>query len=130
KDSFETGLRLMSDMAERPSFAQEEIERQRQQVLSNLQVNMVDPEYIATMVFDRLVYGFHPYGLPDNGTPETNAGITRADLLAFHAKYFVPNNAILAVVGDVTTEEAFSTVEKVFGDWQRKAIEKDRTLDP
>ena len=46
-------------------------------------------------------------------------GITRDDLVAFHQKYFAPNNAILAIVGDVTAEEAFDAVKKVFGDWER-----------
>ena len=64
---------------------------------------------------DRLVFGFNPYGMPDTGTPETMAGITRNDLVAFHQKYFVPNNAIFAIVGDVTAEEAFDTATKVFG---------------
>src|SRR5262249_3229203 len=62
KDSFETGMRMLSDMARRPAFDQNEIERQRQQMLSGLQVSTQDPEYVANSVFDRLVYGFHPYG--------------------------------------------------------------------
>ena len=80
KDSFETGMRMLSDMARNPAFAQAEIDRQRQQTLSGLQVSLEDPEYVANSVFDRLVYGFHPYGLPDSGTPETIGGITRDDL--------------------------------------------------
>ena len=130
KDSFETGLRMLSDMARRPAFAAEEIERQRQQVLSSLRVSLEDPEYIANAVFDRLVYGFHPYGVPQTGTPETLASITRRDLLGYHERMFVPNNAILAVVGDVTTEEAFDGVQKVFGDWQRHEVPKATYLAP
>src|SRR5690242_4869165 len=115
KDSFERGLQMLSDMARRPAFAPEEIARQKQQLLSSLQVSFEDPDFIANAVFDRLVYGFHPYGLPQSGTPETLASITRDDMVAFHEKYFVPNNAILAVVGDVTAEEAFASVRRVFG---------------
>ena len=84
KDSFEPGMRMLSDMVERPAFAPEEIDRQRQQLLSLLRVSLEDPAYIANAVFDRLVFGFNPYGMPDTGTPETMAGITRNDLLAFH----------------------------------------------
>jgi len=62
KDSFDVGLRMLSDMARNPGFANEEIERQRQQALSGLRVNFQDPEFVADAVFDRLVYGFHPYG--------------------------------------------------------------------
>ena len=112
KDSFDTGLRLLSDMARHPAFALEEIERKRRQTLSALQVNFEDPGFIADAVFDRLVYGFHPYGLPQSGTPESLASITRDDLVAYHRQNFVANNAILAIVGDVTAEEAFESVRK------------------
>ena len=122
KDSFEAGLGILSDMARKPGFAPEEVERQRQQALSSLRVNLDSPEYVADVVFDRLVYGSHPYGYPQKGTAESIASITRADLVAYHERYFVPNNAILAVVGDVDAEQAFSTVQKVFGDWQRREL--------
>ena len=85
KDSFDAGhAHAVRDGAASRRFAQAEIERQRQQMLSGLQVSLEDPEYIANSVFDRLVYGFHPYGMPANGTPETIAWLTRDDLVAFH----------------------------------------------
>jgi zinc protease len=130
KDSFESGMRMLSDMARKPAFAQAEIDRKKQQTLSGLQVSVTDPEYIANSVFDRLVYGFHPYGMPDSGTPETLAAVRRDDLVAFHSKYFAPNNAILAIVGDVTAEEAFTTAKKVFGDWEKKELPSDKYIDP
>ena len=130
KDSFDVGLRMLSDIARRPAFASSEIERQRQQILSSLQVSLQDPEYVADSVFRRLVYGFHPYAWPQSGTPDTLARITRDDLLAFHRRYFVPNNTILAVVGDVTDEEAFAGVTKAFGDWQRGEVPAEAALTP
>ena len=71
KDSFEKGMRMLSDISRQPGFAQAEIDRQKQQTLSGLRVSLEDPEYVANSVFDRLVYGFHPYGLPETGTPDT-----------------------------------------------------------
>jgi zinc protease len=130
KDSFETGLRILSDVARRPSFANEEIDRQRQQMLSGLQVSFESPEFIADSVFRRLVYGFHPYGMPQNGTPETLTAITRDDLVAFHRRTFAPNNALLAIVGDVTDAEAFETVKKVFGDWERRDVPASTFMAP
>jgi zinc protease len=130
KDSFEKGMRMLSDMARDPGFAQAEIERQRQQTLSGLRVSLEDPEYVANSVFDRLVYGFHPYGLPETGTPETVGSITRDDLVAYHQKFFAPNNAILAIVGDVTAEEAFNTAKKVFADWEKRDLSAQKYIDP
>jgi len=130
KDSFDTGLKMLSDMARHPAFATEEIARQRQQTVSSLQVSLDDPDFIANAVFDRLVYGLHPYGLPQSGTPETLSSITRDDLVAFHQKYFVPNDGILAIVGDVSPEDAFAAVRRVFGDWERREISTPAPTDP
>jgi len=130
KDSFAFGLELVNDVARNPAFAPEEIDRQKQQAISSLQVNSQDPEYIADTLFDRLVYGFHPYGLPASGTPESLTAITRADLQAYHRDYFVPNNMILAIVGDVTAAEAFASVERVFGNWARREVPVVKPVDP
>jgi len=69
KDSLDRGMQVLSDMARHPAFAQEELARQRQQLLSSLQVSFEDPGFLANAVFDRLVYGFHPYGLPQTARP-------------------------------------------------------------
>ena len=130
KDSLNVGLDLVSDLARHPAFAPEEIERQRQQILSGLTVSYDDPDYLAGVVFDRLVYGAHPYGRPGAGTPKSVASITRDDLLAFHKAWFGANNAILAVVGDVTAEEAFAGAERAFGSWERAPNALPRTGDP
>jgi zinc protease len=130
KDSFGLAMDLLADVVRNPAFADEEIERQRQQLLSSLQVSAGDPDYLASVVFDRLVYGFHPYGLPNSGTAESLASITRADLQAFHKRFFVPNNMILAIVGDVTSDDAFAAAERVFGKWDRSDVPVVKTDDP
>ena len=122
KDSFDFGLKLLSDMAQHPAFEAGEIERQRQRIRSALDVRSRDPRSIAAAVFDRIVYGQHPYGAPEDGTAASIAAIRRSDLVAFHSQYFVPNNAILAVVGDLTADEAFSAVNKEFSDWARREV--------
>jgi len=130
KDSLNVGLDLVADVAQNPAFAREEIERQRQQSLSGLRVSYEDPEFLANLVFDRLVYGFHPYGRPQSGTPQTLASITRDDLLAFHKKWFGANNAILAIVGDVSAEEAFAGAERAFGKWGQASVQAGKIVDP
>jgi zinc protease len=130
KDSFQTGMDLLADVVRNPSFAPEEIARQKDQILSSLRVNADDTGYIADVVFDRLVYGFHPYGLPGSGTEESLGMLTREDLLAFHRRYFVPNNMLLAVVGDVTGDEAFAAAQRVFGSWARAALPPANPIDP
>jgi zinc protease len=122
KDSFDLALDLLSDVARNPAFSDEEIARQREQILSAMKVSAEDPGFVAGAVIDRLVFGFHPYGLPGNGTPESVAGLTREDLVQFHRDWFVPNNAILAIVGDLSPEEAFAGAERVLGPWARRDV--------
>ena len=78
KKDLDTGLDLMSDVVLHPAFQADELDRQRQQLLSNLTVQYSDPEYLASAVFGRVVYGSSPYGWPQEGTPETVKKLDRA----------------------------------------------------
>ena len=130
KDRTDMALALASEMVQRPAFATEEIERQRSQLVSALKVNYDDPDYIADLVIARLIFGAHPYGRPNEGTPESIARLTREDLVAFHRTWYVPNNALLTIVGDLTADEAFAAAEKAFGSWPRRDVPVVKTADP
>ena len=130
KDSFDVGMDLLADIVRRPVFAPEELERQRKQALATLGVSLEDPDFIARAVLNRLIYGFHPYGFPDVGMPDTIARITRDDLREFHRRYFAPNNSILAIVGDVTADEAMAAATRVFGDWPRQPVQPPPLPEP
>jgi zinc protease len=99
-------------------------------MLSSLQVSYDDPDYLAGLVFDRLVFGFHPYGRPNEGTPESITKITRDDLVAFHKTWFVPNNSLLAIVGDLTADEAFAAADKAFGSWAKRDVPVIKPIEP
>jgi zinc protease len=122
KDRTDQALSLVSEMVQHPAFAAGEIGLHRRQTLSSLQVAYDDPNYIAGMVFDRLVFGQHPYGRPGEGTVASLERITQADLAAFHRTWFVPNNSLLAIVGDLTAAEAFAAAERAFGSWARREV--------
>ncbi len=122
KDRTDVALGLVADVIEHPAFAAEEIALQRKQTVSSLQVGYDDPDYLADAVFNRIVFGAHPYGRPNEGTPESIAAITRDDLVAFHHDWFVPNNALLAIVGDLEVGQAFAAAERAFGSWERRPV--------
>ena len=130
KDQTDLALALMADIVQNPAFPEQEITLQKQQALSSLQVGLDDPEFLANAAFDRLVFGAHPYGRSGQGTPDTIPRISRADLQAFHRTWFVPNNALMAVVGDMTADELFAAVERAFGRWQRRDVPVVETAAP
>jgi zinc protease len=128
KDRTDLALELAADIVKNPAFSPGEIDRHRPQVMNAIKVNHEDPDYIANAVFDRAVFGAHPYGR--SATPESIGRITRDDLVRFHRTWFVPNNSLLAIVGDLTAEEAFAAAEKAFGAWERRDVPAVNAIDP
>ena len=115
RKDFALAMDLLSDILLHPAFRREELERRRQQALSNLEVQYADPSYIADVVLERTVYGAHPYGLPGTGTPVSLQKIGRDDLVRFWEGHFGPQSALLAFAGDVTPDAAFAAADKYLG---------------
>jgi len=115
---FDVGLDLLSDVVLNPTFTEDEIERLRKQTLAGIKQKKDDPESVAEDKFREFLFGDHPYGQPVEGTEESISAITREDVVQFHRKYYVPNNAILAVVGDVKGDEVLKKVKAKFSRWK------------
>jgi zinc protease len=96
-------LPIMADVALRPTFPKEELERLRQQRLVGLLQARDDPQTIASMAFSRTIFGpSHRYGTATLGTADTIKAFSPDDLRAFYLSAYRPDNAALLVVGDVT----------------------------
>jgi zinc protease len=128
-DQLDLALELLADVVLRPSFPAPEIERWRRKSLSRLELQRANPAYLAEIAFQRLVYGAYPYGIPASGTPESVRGLTRDDLAAFHRSHYLPNGAILAVVGDFRPDQALAGVERAFGGWAKGAAPRPPALE-
>ena len=112
-------LPIFTDVLFHPSFPEKDLERLRAQRLAALLRQTDSPTTIAGIVFPKLLYGAdHPYGRTANGTPKTVKGLTRDDVVAYHKSVFVPNNAALIVVGDVTPDGIIPVLEAALRDWQ------------
>jgi zinc protease len=118
----DTLFSLLADITLRPTFPKEELERARNQTLNDLNFSLSQPETMAGIAIDRLVYGAHPYGNLSTGTPKTLAAITQDDLKRFHDTYFAPNVATLFLVGDITAAQAQHQALAAFGSWARKEL--------
>jgi zinc protease len=114
-------LEILADVVRRPTFKDEEIERQRQQTLDELTVELGEPGSIARYVAARIVFGDAPYGHPLAGTPESIVRIDHNDFLKYHARWYRPDNAILVLGGDLKAKNAFTLAEQYFGDWKKPA---------
>jgi zinc protease len=116
-------MAILADIVRNPAFKEEEIERQRQQLLDQLAVDMSNPGRLARFVAARLLFGPTPYGHLLTGTPETIERIKREDIVRFHSTYYRPDNAILVIGGHVKPDEGFRLAEKMFGDWPKPSVQ-------
>ncbi|HEX6161136.1 MAG TPA: pitrilysin family protein, partial [Thermoanaerobaculia bacterium] len=120
--NFAKAMEFVADTVRNATFAKDEVERERQQKLDELQVTLREPRPLADMVMARLLFADAPYGHNVAGTPASLKAIKREDLAKYHATYYVPNNAILVVGGDVKPEAAFALAEKLFGSWKKANV--------
>jgi zinc protease len=121
KNNFPKVFALMADVALRPSFPADELEKIRTQTLSALAQNKEDANAIASNVVSKLVYGKnHPYG--EIETEETVKRVTVADIKKYYSTYWKPNIAYLIFVGDISVDEAKKLTTAAFGAWQKGVI--------
>lgn len=127
----ERALPIMADVVLRPTFPRDELERKRKSRLTSLLQAHDEPNAIASVAFDRALYGDrHPYGWPDVGDEQSIRSFTVDDLREFHTTHFRPNNATLIVVGDVSVEGILPLLEESFGAWERGDVPERSWPDP
>jgi predicted Zn-dependent peptidase len=118
-ENLDQTLDLFADVIRNPTFPQAEVDKYKTRTLAQLQFQRSIPQFLAAEQFQRAIYGTnHPASLIAPPA-ESLKKLTSKDLADFHAMYYRPNNAILAIVGDVTMKEIMPKLEKVFGDWEK-----------
>lgn len=122
-------LAIMADIVMNPDFKNEELEKIKTNMLSSLAAEKDNPDAIIAKVQSALVFGKnHPYG--EIETEETVNNISLDKCKNFYNTYWKPNVAYLAVVGDITLEEAKKLIEKYFSAWKRAEVPKTNYPTP
>jgi zinc protease len=111
-------LGLLTEMLSEPTFAENQVETVRGQVLTGLRQRMDDTRYRAARAFREAAYGpTHPYGRPAEGTPESVQTMSRDALAAFHGANSSPAGGCVVLVGDFDTPAAIELLEGTLGSW-------------
>jgi zinc protease len=113
---------VLADAVLRPHFDPAEAERARSQRLASLERAKDDPSTLASWHTARALYEGHRYGIPISGSPETVARLDAEAARAFHARVFVPNDAIFYASGDVQASDISLRVKQAFGTWKRGEV--------
>jgi predicted Zn-dependent peptidase len=117
-EDFAEVFEVFVDVLRHPAFAEDKIELARVQMNAEIARRNDNVGGIVGREFSRLIYG-PASPLARLTEYATVAAVTRDDLLAWHAKYFHPNNVYLGVVGDFDAAEMKRAVQAALGDWPR-----------
>lgn len=129
--AFDLALDVMADMVGRPVMEAQELEKERDVILSEMRLHDDNPSRIMSKITYQNIYREHPYRHPVIGYPELFKKLSRQDLLDHHRKEYVPNNMILSVAGNVSREDALAKIKKIFGDFPRgNPVTRDLVQEP
>lgn len=122
-------LDVFADVTMNSVFKNEELEKIRTQSLSGIAAGKDDPNSISANVSSALTYGKnHPYGEFETESSLKNISLDMCS--KYYQKYFKPNIAYLAIVGDITPSEAQKLIEKYFGKWQKGLVKTPTYVKP
>ena len=110
---FEPAFSTFIKVVEAPRFPARDFKRSRKQAFVALRQQAQDPGEIASKAFYEALYGDHPYASPTIGTEESLKALERDDLVAFHQRYYVARNGVLAVVGNLDRLQAEALAERI-----------------
>jgi len=96
-----------------PTFPEDSFERLQKQVLIGLRAEKQSPAALASRAFYKNMFGNHPYATMPSGTEETAVKISRDDLINFYQQYYVAQNALVVLVGDITLDKAKDIAEQI-----------------
>lgn len=117
KKNFDRTLELYAQIMTAPAFREDRFIQARNRLVEAIRRQNDDPKEVGDRELSKAIYQGHPLGRYP--TIESVGRIGRDDLVAFHRRYFHPNNVILAVSGDFDRTEILARLAKVFGQWRK-----------
>ncbi len=111
-------IAIFADVVLRPTLPADQMERLRNERLTEIMQQRDEAGAIAGKRFANLLYGTGAYGNSIIGNADSVARITLDDVRAFYKRHYLPNASSIVVAGDMT-KEVFDRIEKTFGHWQK-----------
>lgn len=119
KEKFEAGLDILADMVVNPKFDPQEVEKERTVITKEIRLLRDQPQRVLSEAVFATVFQRHPYRIPIIGYEDIFLTLTRDDLVDFYSRYYIPNNMILSVAGDIQPQAVLPSIEQAFKDFRR-----------
>lgn len=123
-------LDVLAEVIAEPSFPTREVDRVRRREVASLSHDLDEPGVVADRAMLTAAFGRHPYGHAPEGRARDLAAVRRADIAAFHARYWRPGLAMIVVVGPLPAGEVLGRIRRRFGSWRAPASNADVIAPP
>ena len=123
---FDKALEILSDMMKNSVFDEKIMEKEKKVILKEINMVTDDPRQHQWIIFHKNLFEKHPAKNPTYGSKETVKAITREALMSYFGKYYLPNNMIVSVVGNVNG--AKNKISKYFSDMNPKQVLQRKTI--
>ncbi|MBI4155216.1 insulinase family protein [Candidatus Woesearchaeota archaeon] len=107
-------LEILADIIKNSIFSEKEFEKERKVILEEISMIQDDPKLFQFDYFMSKLFKKHPSKYSVIGTKESISKMKRGDLVSYFKKYYVPNNMVLAISGNV--KNILDKIERYFGD--------------
>jgi zinc protease len=126
KENLDFALQIHADMLFRSNFPSEEMDKERQAVLEEINISEDNPFGKAYRTSLSSIYGDHPYSKNVLGTKERVTNVPRDSVYNYYKRYYAPNNMTMAIVGDIDAASTLELIKKYFGDFPRGSLPEDK----
>jgi len=120
-DSLAGGMQAISDALRSPLFLKEELEREREVVIGEYDRNESNPFFRLQSELGKQLYPGQWSRKNVIGDRDVILSVTPEKMREIQRKYYVPNNSVLIVTGDITPDSVFALAERTYGDWAKGA---------
>jgi zinc protease len=118
-DSIEGGIRFLAAALINPLFRQDELEREREVVIGEYDRNESNPFFKLQSEIGKKLYPGQWSRKNVIGDRDVILTVTPQKMREIQRKYYVPNNSVLVITGDVSPDSVFALAEKTYGDWPK-----------
>jgi zinc protease len=126
-----TGIDVLADAVRNSSFDPAELDKELDVVMEEYKRGMDSPSRRVFYSLFETAFKEHPYRRPVIGTEESITGLDREKILDFFGRFYSPNNMTLVIVGDVDTAAMKAEIDKVFGDFEAREVDRlERPVEP
>lgn len=116
---FSLALDVVADMLRYSRFDPQDIERERQIIIEEINMSRDSPQYRVNLLIDELVWLHQTLGRDVAGNKESVATLSRQKIVDYFAHQYLPNNAVVSIAGDISHEEVVASLNEVFSDWTK-----------